>query len=318
MIKSLVDDLKDLNIYLLLPSKFNKYFEDFNINIININEPLDIWLKKNSKNFNKAIFIADEGNNHLYNLTRILEENNLEIYCSNSKSVYNSSNKFITYNELKGKVKQPKTFKLKVDNDFEENVKSLFRNLNCNLIIKPLDGVDCENVSLLSSLDDINLINNYKYGSEVLIQEYIFGEPCSVSILTNGEDILPLSLNKQNIVLGKGNNYYEGGFLPYNHPLKDKAFEIAINAIKNIEGLKGFVGVDLILGEDDVTFIEINSRFTTPYIGIKNISNINIGKTIFKLLNNELNIKSFNKNFKLNGEVEFIKENNIIKLIKKG
>ena len=102
--------------------------------------------------------------------------------------------------------------------------------------------------------------------------------------------------------------------LPYNHKLKEEAFKISKKAIENIKGIKGFIGVDLILN-DEVTFIEINSRFTTPYIGLKEIININIGDTILKLLDNKIQINDLN-NYEINGEIEFIKENNDIKLIK--
>ena len=102
--------------------------------------------------------------------------------------------------------------------------------------------------------------------------------------------------------------------LPYNHKLKKEAFKIAKNAIENIKGLKGFVGVDLIIN-DEITFIEINSRFTTPYIGLKEIIDFNIADAIFKILDNEITLKEL-ENFNLNGKIEFLKENNDIKLNK--
>ena len=86
-----------------------------------------------------------------------------------------------------------------------------------------------------------------------------------------------------------------------------KATEKAVEAI---DGLKGFVGVDLIINADEkdvysVYLLEINSRFTTPYVGLKEIANFNIGKTIVELINGEISIDDIDVS--LDGEIEFKK-----------
>ena len=82
---------------------------------------------------------------------------------------------------------------------------------------------------------------------------------------------------------------------------------MAVNACEAIEGLNGFVGVDLLISNEDsiypVYLLEINSRFTTPYVGLKKIADFNITKTII-----EGNIADID--LSLNGEVEFKKEDN--------
>ena len=81
---------------------------------------------------------------------------------------------------------------------------------------------------------------------------------------------------------------------------------MAVNACESIEGLNGFVGVDLLISNDGiypVYLLEINSRFTTPYVGLKKIADFNITKTII-----EGNIKDVD--LSLNGKVEFKKEGN--------
>ena len=58
--------------------------------------------------------------------------------------------------------------------------------------------------------------------------------------------------------------------------------------------------------------LEINSRFTTPYVGLKQIINFNIGKTIIDLIDGEININALNISF--DGEVEFKKEGDTLKI----
>ena len=101
-----------------------------------------------------------------------------------------------------------------------------------------------------------------------------------------------------------------GGKLPYESKYKDEAFEIATKAVEAIDGLKGFVGVDLLINADEkdiysVYLLEINSRFTTPYVGLTEIANFNIGKTIIELIDGETSIDELD--ISLDGEVEFKK-----------
>lgn len=101
-----------------------------------------------------------------------------------------------------------------------------------------------------------------------------------------------------------------GGKIPFESEFKDEAFEIATKAVEAIDGLKGFVGVDLLINADEkdiysVYLLEINSRFTTPYVGLSKIANINIAKSIVDILDGKLSIDDLDVS--LDGEVEFKK-----------
>ena len=153
--------------------------------------------------------------------------------------------------------------------------------------------------------------------SRILVQEYIDGIDVSVSLLSAEDNTIPLSLNRQFIELKQENGTYLGGKLPYENEYQKEIFEIATKAVENIKGLKGFVGVDLIINNDEkdiyqVYLLEINSRFTTPYVGLKKIANFNIAKTIIELIDNKLDIGDMD--FSLDGVVEFIKSQDSLKV----
>lgn len=156
-------------------------------------------------------------------------------------------------------------------------------------------------------MDDIDSIN-LPVGFDVIVQEFIDGDDVSVSLISDGVRAIPISLNKQFINIQNDNQTYLGGKIPYENKNKLKAFKIASKAVEAIGGLKGFVGVDLIITDDEVYLLEINSRFTTPYVGLKKIININISKSIINLIDGERNIDDLN--ISLNGEVEFKKLDN--------
>ena len=87
------------------------------------------------------------------------------------------------------------------------------------------------------------------------------GVSVSVSLLCNGDKAVPLSLNFQHIGLNSGEIEYGGGKVPFKHRLSELAMETAKNVIESIDGIRGYVGVDMILDEDGngVHIVEINS-----------------------------------------------------------
>ena len=101
------------------------------------------------------------------------------------------------------------------------------------------------------------------------------------------------------------------GEVPWDHPLKDEAMQVAKKAVESIEGLKGYVGVDLILA-DEVYLLEINSRLTTPYVALRNITDFNLGLAIINSIYGHLP-----EEFNLSGCMEFQKGTQKLDVTKK-
>ena len=119
-------------------------------------------------------------------------------------------------------------------------------------------------------------------------------------------------MNKQFVQLKNDKGTYLGGKLPFESKYGDECFEIAVNAVEAIDGLRGFVGVDLLINADEkdiysVYLLEINSRFTTPYVGLSKVANFNIGKSIIELIDGKISVDDLDVS--LDGSVEFIKSN---------
>lgn len=322
LIFALLDDLSEYNVDLVINESYENVVKKYsNVNPIFIDCDVVDWLKDNAANFKNAIFIAAENNNNLYNITSILEQNNINIYTSSSESCYKTSDKYETYEALLNIVPQPRSFRFKIDPKgyWKRAIENLHEKWQAEdplspliLIIKPLVGVDCEDIVIIENIEDLTLDLDkiFKPGSRVIVQEYIEGTDISVSLISDGKKAIPISLNQQFVELKNDKGTYVGGKLPYESKYQNEAFDIAVKAVESIEGLKGFVGVDLIINADEkdvysVYLLEINSRFTTPYVGLNKIANFNIGESIIKLIDNKIAIDDLN--ISLDGEVEFKK-----------
>ncbi len=322
LIFALLDDLAEIPKDVVLNKSYEHAVDNFeNVNPIFIEGDVVDWLKDNASEFERAIFISAENDNNLYNITKILEENNVKTYTSTAEACFKSSDKSESYEALYDVVPQPRTFRFKIDPKgyWKRAIEHLYEKWQAEdpltklkIIIKPLIGVDCEDIVVIEDIGDLTLDLDKIFvpGSRVIVQEFIEGTDVSVSLISDGTVALPISLNQQFVELKDDKGTYLGGKLPYENRYKDEAFEIAKKAVEAIDGLKGFVGVDLIINADEkdiysVYLLEINSRFTTPYVGLKQIANFNIAKSIVELIDGEINIEDIDVS--LEGEVEFKK-----------
>jgi predicted ATP-grasp superfamily ATP-dependent carboligase len=152
------------------------------------------------------------------------------------------------------------------------------------LVIKPLDGVGSEGVCQLDRVSDLPeilaLVRRSTSQEQILLQSLASGIHASVSLLVAETGCLPLSLNLQLIEAGTLFRY-SGSQVPFHHPSSNQAMELACRAIGLIPGLKGYVGVDMILEKDLVQLIEINPRLTTSYIGLRQVTRMNMAQAIW-------------------------------------
>lgn len=121
---------------------------------------------------------------------------------------------------------------------------------------------------------------------ELLVQPYVPGQPASVAFLVGARQNLALVPAAQ-VLSVDGRFHYQGGYIPLPADLSARAIGIARQAVDLVPGLKGFVGVDLVLGDAaDGTHdcvIEINPRFTTSYVGLRALACTNLAHAMLRV-----------------------------------
>ena len=175
------------------------------------------------------------------------------------------------------------------------------------LVVKPLDGVGCEGVCLVTGpaglADALALLHRATRHEEIILQNFVTGTHASVSLLVADGRALALSLNGQDIETGCP-FAYRGGVVPLMHPAAACAFDVAQAAVSLVPGLQGYVGVDLVLAQEEALLIEINPRLTTSYIGLRQVLQLNLAQAIWDAcLRGVLPAKVL-----LTGQVAFVKD----------
>jgi predicted ATP-grasp superfamily ATP-dependent carboligase len=77
---------------------------------------------------------------------------------------------------------------------------------------------------------------------------------------------------------GGGDFSYRGGSLPLESGLAERARRLAERAVASLPEPLGYLGVDLVLGDDAASdvVVEINPRLTTSYIGLRALARANL------------------------------------------
>jgi len=221
--------------------------------------------------------IAPETSNVLYDLTCMAEACDGLLIGSNSAAVELTTRKSSTIQHLI--INQIPAVPVSYDID----------TLSVNKIgwvIKPDDGVGAEGCYLFNDLSELKRHISFINSKNFIVQEYIPGIPASISMFCLQGQAQVLACNEQLFKFENGKGQLSGvvvnGFQEHH-----QEFEmIAKNIAGMIDGLTGYVGVDLIMAEQGAVVVEINPRLTTAYAGLGSSLGRNPAEMIIKLVQN--------------------------------
>ena len=151
------------------------------------------------------------------------------------------------------------------------------------VVVKPRDGAGCAGVCL--AVDEAQLETALQEpvlqrSARLLVQPYVEGCSASVSLIAAEGGSAVLSLNAQQLRPGIP-FVYHGGVAAVSHPRRAEACRLAQRAVALVPGLQGYVGVDMVLGEETIWLMEINPRPTTSYVGLRRVLDLNMAAAIW-------------------------------------
>lgn len=211
-----------------------------------------------STHIDALMIIAPESGNILSSLCEKYSNREFILLNSTAESTALMGNKFDTYEYLHGYgVSQIPTYEI-------ENMGSVEAD---RFIIKPKDGVGCENIRLIATTQHLNDVISPDETKNYIVQPYIQAQNASLSLLCWEGECRVLSANIQKLV--EIDNRLELKECVVNALERDDYFEFSNKLIKSLPGLKGYIGVDILITNNEVLLVEVNPRLTTSYVGLK-------------------------------------------------
>jgi len=298
MLRSIIEDFKNLGFQIttLLDSRIEFLSRYMKVDAVKSVELEEDFLKKYTecvRNSNFCFVIAPEFSNILYNLTKIVKTNKKKLLSIDLKGVKLGASKLETYKFfIANGMDTPESYRIPVKGSVLDINLILQKcdQFNSSVVIKPDDGAGSESIFYFEKKDDVlhffeSFHKTFNTNRKYLLQEYIEGDPMSVSIIndqplekTNENNLKILSINHQNIQItdSTSESVYLGGSTPVDQfeQLRSQIEDILKRV--DLSSFKGYFGIDFVKKADDsLSFIEINPRLTTSYVGIRNVLEFN-------------------------------------------
>lgn len=151
-------------------------------------------------------------------------------------------------------------------------------------VIKPRDGAGSQSTFLVrSAVEFARLLPVWKKSpllGQAIWQPYVPGRTVSVAVLITPEQYRYEAFPPcEQHLSADGRFAYQGGLVPVRAGDVAELQQAAVSACRLIPGLRGYVGVDLIVPDDagaPPVVVEINPRITTSYLGYSQICDQNL------------------------------------------
>lgn len=145
-------------------------------------------------------------------------------------------------------------------------------------LLKPDDGVDCEGIRRLSRAPHPSAIP-----AGQVLQPLLPGRACSLCLRCDADSVKVLSVNHQQIARSDHGFRYLGSDVAAE-PVTDAHRQIAQLVYAAIPGLYGFVGVDYLDRDGELTVLEVNPRLTTSFADLRRATGTGLGRHLMTLL----------------------------------
>jgi len=250
-----------------------------------------------------ALVIAPETDGVLNQLTQMLAAANVRNLGSRSYAVEITSNKYHTYHALKNaQILTIPTYTASefLQPEFFGHDSDLKDSFNHGCVVKPMDGSGCAETSYFAEAAVLQTWlgahQPFVESARFMIQPYQVGTPASISMLCKEGVAWLLSCNQQIIEVATKegaeideiNAHHASiqykGCVVNGLSLHHKDFTtLALKISAAFPELNGYVGVDVIIHNEEIYLVEINPRITTSYIALRESLKCNPAKLILDL-----------------------------------
>lgn len=242
-------------------------------------------IQKISEKVDAVYVIAPETDGVLQSLVELVDQTGTASLNCSASAIEKVSSKAAFYDFVKKMgLRTPETLTFST-NDALKEIKKTVRG-RYPLVFKPVNGVSGCGLSVAGNEEHVagavGKIRKETSSGQFVAQELIKGAAASVSLLSTGSEAVAVSLNRQDVKIETpdASSRYNGGSVPFDNPLRIKAFEAAEKIVNSFHDLRGYIGIDFVLTDDEAVAIEVNPRLTTSYVGLRSVVRYNLAQAI--------------------------------------
>jgi predicted ATP-grasp superfamily ATP-dependent carboligase len=234
------------------------------------------WFKELSARCDATLLIAPETDDVLGGLCQRIEVGGKRLLSSSSAAVRTCADKleFASLLERSG-VETIPTHPLSWE--IESPLAISQGVVHFPFVVKPRDGAGSQCTRLIRCWCDFDNLRKslsaQERNREFVWQLFIPGKPVSVALMipeSGGEtEVFPVA---EQSLSDDGRFFYKGGRIPAREVDQTSIQAAALGACRCVPGLRGYVGVDLIVPAGEPSrpiVVEINPRLTTSYLGYR-------------------------------------------------
>ena len=159
-------------------------------------------------------------------------------------------------------------------------------------VVKPDDGAGAVATIVHADCDAalVDLQHRHKAGATATLEPFVEGEALSIAMLVGAGFLQPLAFNRQRIAIDTATGMldFEGVDVAAVDMARDpraaRLHTLALDVVRAIPGLAGFVGIDLVWHATLGPFvIEVNPRVTSAYVGLSQRLGRNVAEQVLLL-----------------------------------
>lgn len=242
----------------------------------------DVWqVWKTQVNAVDAVWlIAPETDGVLHYLTQIASLQGKLILGCGLDAIEVTTNKMATFLALtQAKIQTIKTF------TFEQWQQAATLNLSTQWLVKPIDGAGCEATMCFDRAQNLmRWVERNKKQHTHIIQPYHTGQPASISCVMFKGKAQVLSCNTQIIELNNHVLSFKGVIINGMRAHWQAFEQLANQVAAAFSDLAAYVGIDVIVQNEEIFVVEINPRLTTSYVGLREATGVNPAELIINTL----------------------------------
>ena len=156
-------------------------------------------------------------------------------------------------------------------------------------IVKPIDGAGCNQTHFFASQKDLSIwlkstATDKKQG--FIVQPFIEGTAASISCLMQKGSAYMLSCNQQFISFEHNQLTFNGCLINGMQEYWIMFEQITNQVAAAFPHLAGYIGIDVIVRDNNILVVEINPRITTSYAGLSEATGLNVTALLIDSFNN--------------------------------